>query len=347
MKWRATQGYCGWPNCWWKFRTARVRTIIVTILSFLALQIAASVAAESWPRESSIRRAAVPANSPIEITDGHVSVKLEDVPLANVLELIAKKTGARVFFNGRLNGNVSVELKNAPLEEGLQRILQGRNTAYFYSSQLNGFGNAPKLALTEVHVFASAVKASDPSIFDSPARTSTAIRPLPATAQMGEANKHSADAELLSHLAQAQDVQARKDAADELGKSWSEGAVGPLADALAGDPSAVVREAAAKALGKTWSESAVQPLIDALAYDSDALVREQAARGLAQTAGEEAIDALVFAMLGDPRWYVRDAAAEALGTIGGRYADEALARVAANDPDGWVRETAASYAVKR
>jgi hypothetical protein len=310
---------------------------VVAWLMFLGVSLAGAAAAVASPGE-------IPS---MVIVDGSVTAKFVDAPLKKVLEVVARESGARVLFYGALDGNVSIELKNAPLEEGLRRILQGRNTAYFYSSQLNEFGNAPKLALNEIHVFANADEASDPSIFASPARASTAIRPLPATAQMGGANKHSADAELLSQLAQSQDAQARKDAADILGKSWSEDAVEPLGDALAGDPSAAVREAAAQALGKTWSESAVQPLIDALAYDSDALVREQAARGLAQTAGEEAINALVFALMRDPRWYVRDAAAEALGTIGGRYADETLARAAANDPDGWVRETAASYAVKR
>jgi hypothetical protein len=317
----------------------RVGTL-VAVVAWLIL-------ADISPAGAAAASASSTATPSMAIVDGNVTAKFVDVSLKKVLEVVARESGARVLFYGALEGNVSIELKNAPLEEGLWRILQGRNTAYFYSSQLNGFGNAPKLELTEIHVFANADEASDPSIFDSPGRPSAAIRASRAMVQVGVGSKHPVDAELLSQLAQAQDVQARKDAADELGKSWSEDAVEPLGDALAGDPSAAVREAAAQALGKTWSESAVQPLIDALAYDSDALVREQAARGLAQTAGEEAINALVFALMRDPRWYVRDAAAEALGTIGGRYADEALARAAANDPDGWVRETAASYAVKR
>jgi hypothetical protein len=280
------------------------------------------------------------------IVDGNVTAKFVDVPLKKVLEVVARESGARVLFYGALEGNVSIELKNASLEEGLRRILQGRSVAYFYASRLGGVGSSPLLELTEIHIFANADEASDRLIFDSPARPSAAIRASRTLVPVGAASKHPVDAELLSQLAQSQDVQARKVAADELGKTWSEDAVGPLGDALTGDPSAAVREAAAQALGKTWSESAVQPLIDAMSYDSDALVREQAARGLAQTAGEEAINALVFALLGDPRWYVRDAAADALGTIGGRYANEALARAAANDPDGWVRETAGSYAVK-
>jgi len=269
------------------------------------------------------------------------------VPLKKVLEVVARESGAQVLFYGTVAGNINIDLNDEPLEDALRQIFQGRNAAYFYASLPAGVGTSSLLALTEIHLFANANEASDPSIFDSPARPSAAIRASRAMVQVGTAGKHSVDTELPSRLAQAQDVQGRKDAADELGKSWSEDAVEPLGDALAGDPSAAVREAAAQALGETWSESAVQPLIDALAYDSDALVREQAARGLAQTAGEEAINALVFALLGDPRWYVRDAAAEALGTIGGRYATGALARAATNDPDDWVRETAATYAVKR
>ena len=281
----------------------------------------------------------------MDIIDGNVTAKFVDVPLKTALEVVARESGAWVLFYGRLDGEVSAELEKLPLEEGLRRILQGRNTAFFYSSQFAGLGNAPNLELTEIHVFANAEEASDPLIFDAGARPGAATRASRAVAQIGAPSNRPVDSLLPSQLAESQDAPARKAAADELGKSWSEDAVEPLAEAVAGDPSAAVREAAAQALGKTWSESAVQPLIDALAYDSDALVREQAARSLAQTAGEEAIDALVYALMRDPRWYVRDAAAEALGTIGGRYANEALARAAANDPDGWVRETAASYAV--
>lgn len=291
--------------------------------------------------------AASPSEAPsMVIIDGSVTAKFADVPLKKVLEIVARESGARVLFYGKVAGNINIDLIDEPLDEALRQIFQGRNAAYFYDSRPAGIGASPVLALNEIHVFANADEVSHPLTFDSPARSNATIRPLSATARMSGANKHSADAELLSQLAQSQDAQARKAAAENLGKSWSEDAVQPLGDTLAGDPSAAVREAAAQALGKTWSESAVQPLIDALAYDSDALVREQAARGLAQTAGEEAINSLVFALMGDPRWYVRDAAADALGTIGGRYANEALARAAANDPDGWVRETAASYAVK-
>jgi hypothetical protein len=320
--------------------------ILIKRVGTLVAVVAWLILADILPAGAAAASTSSTATPSMVIVDGTVTAKFGDAPLKKVLEIVAGESGARVLFYGALEGNVSIELNNAPLEEGLRRILQGRNTAYFYSSQRNGFGNAPKLALNEIHVFANTDEASDPSIFDSPARAGAAIRPLLATAQMGEASMRSVDAESPNRLAQSQDAQARKNAAENLGKRWSEDAVEPLGDALAGDPSAAVREAAAQALGKTWSESAVQPLIDALAYDSDALVREKAARGLAQTAGEEAINALVFVLMGDPRWYVRDAAADALGTIGGRYADEALARAAANDPDGWVRETAASYAVK-
>jgi hypothetical protein len=106
------------------------------------------------------------------------------------------------------------------------------------------------MLLTLVGIFAlnSTDEASDPSIFDSPALARAAIRSRPATAQTGGANKHSADAELLSQLAQSQDAQARKDAAENLGKSWSEAAVEPLGGALAGERA---RRCGPRGAGKT------------------------------------------------------------------------------------------------
>ena len=350
-----------------------MRAIPAILLSSLVFQTATAtkVLSESRPQGSSIRRASVQATPLIEITNGLVSAKLEDAPLAKVLELIAQKTGARIVLHGPADEKVTVEFENQLFEEGLRRIFQGRNAAYFYGLKSVGMGNAAAVMPSEIRVFGLEVDPSDQTtVFVSPepgtgnqdaqAQAVAEVR-SPALLDLVKRQVEADDSEASREAAQARgdsfdpapfsalvdtllvdaDASVRAAAADALGRTWDDRAVEPLAQSVLEDSSAAVREAAARALGLTWSEDAVDSLMMALTSDPAATVREQAAWALGQTAGEEALPALIQALTQDPRWFVREAAASAVGAIGGLEAIGALAWSASADGDESVREAAA------
>ena len=349
----------------------------MSICLFARIAVASSASSgEARLRPSLLPGQSLPGHLAIDMSAGRISVKLDNVPLAKLLAVIAERTGARIVVHGTAEENLSIEFHDLPLEEGLRRIVRGKNAAFFYDSNAQISTGGVTARLFEMRIFIGGDDGTQATIFN----------PIsPAVADMHPKAKVSTDqihqnpilAALTKRLRQATGAQERKEAAKALGKltdaaaieslsgalsadaessvriaaaealakTWDESAVIPLSWSVVSDGNSAVREAAAKALGLTWSQDAISPLIEALSTDRDALVREQAARALGQTAGEEAIAALAHALAHDPRVFVRDAAAEALGTIGGRDALDALARASVADRDEWVRETAAISAI--
>jgi len=360
-------------------RAVNMRGHIAILLGCVVLQsvMAQPVFSDARSPQSPADRRPAARKHLVEIAAGRMTAELAEAPLATVLEIIAKKTGALIFLHGSAEETVTVEFRQQPLEEGMRRILRGKNAAYFYAAKSSAPGKAALLALSEVRIFGLSGSVSEQATIFAATQSGMEIRGPRGMVESAHKATDPLTAELARRLLEAKDSQARKEAAaalarvsdpaalgalgqaltedaeasvraaaaDALGKTWDEDAVAPLAQAVLGDSSASVREAAARALGATWSEYAVSSLTMALANDPAAMVREQAARALAQTAGEEAVQALTQALTQDPRWFVRDGVASALGAIGGRDALEALGRSATDDRDEWVRETAALAAV--
>jgi HEAT repeat protein len=274
----------------------------------------------------------------VEIAADRMTAALQDAPIGKVLEILAVKTDARIVFHGNIEETLSANFTNRPLEAALRSLFQGWNLAFFYSSA--GSGQAQRLSEILILDSQGGIDGNG-KLFTSKKTDGLNERGSLSNQADREGDKDAATiAQLAEVLRRAEDRGQRVEAAKQLGKTWSEHAVGPLADALAQDQDASVREAAAAALGRSWSENALEPLSEALANDRDARVREQAARALAQTAGEEAVPALARALTEDRRWFVREAAAAALGAIGGRDALDALVRASTHDRDAWVKETA-------
>jgi len=315
----------------------------------------------------------------VTIVSGRIIAKLEEVPLAKVLEAIARESGARIVLHGAIDEAVSADIEGLYIEEGLRRILRGRNAVFYYKSKSTEPGDASIWSVSEVQIFGLNGESMDlVTSFDFGAEAVTNLAKGRETRPAIETPRDPVIDGLAKQLLESSDGEARRDAAQELGqtddpdaieplseallkdaddsvrieaasalaKTWDEGAVAPLALSALHDNSEEVREAAVRALGTTWSEDAVPTLLTVLSSDADAMVREQAARALAQTAGPEAVDALIQALNHDPRWFVRDAAASALRSIGGGEALEALAMAAVDDPNGWVKRTAALSAAK-
>lgn len=313
----------------------------------------------------------MPSSKPrIEVGNDGLHVDLLPLPVGELLQMVAEKTGARIFLYGDRQEKISGQFVEASVTDGLRRLLRGRDLMFFYQERTTATRGRATPRLVELHVFdASAGQSGQLARYAPMSQPFTdskggrlgagernnlspglaALVKLLLEAKNSQARKDAAAAlarsgdaaavEALSHaLANDNDPSVRQAVAEALGKSWNAAAVEPLARALSDDRSAAVREAAATALGATWSDNAVDPLIQALANDRDALVREQAARALGNTAGEEAVTALAQTLAQDPRWSVREAAAIALGAIGGSDARDALVRAAEIDSDPWVKE---------
>ena len=347
----------------------------ISICVFAGIAVASPTSSgEARSRPALPQGQSVPVHLAVDISAGRISVKMDNVPLAKLLAVVAERTGARVVVNGTADENFSVEFHDLPLEEGLRRIVRGKNVAFFYESRISKGRVIARLF--EMRIFSGGDDGTQATVFNPISPVVSRLRPrAKVSADQTQANpilgaltmrlreatgaqerKEAAmalgkltDSGVVESLSQALSADAessvRIGAAEALAKTWHESAVAPLSRSLVSDGSSAVREATARALGLTWSENAISPLIEALSTDRDALVREQAARALGQTAGEEAVPALAHALAHDPRVFVRDAAAEALGTIGGQDALDALAKASAADSDEWVRETAAISAV--
>jgi HEAT repeat protein len=297
-----------------------------------------------------------------------MTVKLIESSLGEVLEIIAAQTGAAIFLHGSLDAEVSLDFTNLSLEEGLRRIAAGKNL--FLSYRTDDVSGGQRIWLAEVRIFGSDSKG-----------TMTAFKPGRLMAQSEAANQRKVvapgrriDPELdaaAQRLRNATDGVARKQAAEQLGKSWNADAIEPLAQSLSAETDPGVRQAAAEALGNTWNDAAVEPLsqallqdssaavreaaasalgqlwqdravpylVDALMNERDAMVRERVALALGDSAGEEAVDALAQTLANDSRWFVREAAAIALAKLGGGTAQNAILAATVYDSDGWVKQT--------
>ena len=338
----------------------------------LSIAVLAMVVLSTALLARSIASSELPTGKPrIDVDSAGLRVDFAPMPIGKLLQLVAEKTGARVFFYGERQEQISGQFFDPSVADGVRRLLRGRDLIFVYQEATDGTAGrrgTPRLA--ELHVFDdSGSRASQLTLF-TPNREASGDSTASQRGASGRTVVSHALTGLVKQLLESTDSQLRKDAAaalaksgdaaaldalsqalakdnepsvrqavaEALGKSWNDAAVVPLAQSLNDDRSAAVREAAAAALGTTWSESAVNPLLQALANDRDALVREQAARALGNTAGEAAVAALAQTLAQDPRWSVREAAAIALGSIGGSDARDALVRAAETDSDPWVKE---------
>jgi HEAT repeat protein len=106
------------------------------------------------------------------------------------------------------------------------------------------------------------------------------------------------------------------------------------------DENLMVRTAAAESLGTTGSEQAIGPLIGRMRdRQEDRDVRSRAAEALGRLGAAEAVDVLIVA-LNDTVWHIRLHAVQALATIGDPVAVPSLELVARFDPDYSVRAAA-------
>jgi HEAT repeat protein len=152
-----------------------------------------------------------------------------------------------------------------------------------------------------------------------------------------------APAELLETLQRLNSLEplTRAHAARQLGQiSNAQAAVITCLLAALQDENLMVRTAAAESLGTTGSDRAIGPLISRMRdRQEDRDVRSRAAEALGRLQAAEAVDVLIVA-LNDMVWHIRLHAVQALAAIGDPIAVDHLEVVARFDPDYSVRAAA-------
>lgn len=233
----------------------------------------------------------VAAPQRIWFADGYLTVRVQDLPLGELLDRIAGKSGLTIVRPVALERKVSLEFDRLSLEQALRRILRHRSFVLEYAA------------------------AQPRTLWILPQRDDKPVVE-PRIVASGNAQFHKED--IVTRMARALssgDPEAREQAAVELGETGHANAVGPLTAALA-DKDKDVREAAIVSLAEIGSAEAVQALAIAL-RDKDPRVREEAVDALGEIGGEIAIG-LLEQTLSDKVGFVRQAAIEVLDELRGR-----------------------------
>lgn len=184
----------------------------------------------------------------VDVRDGRLTVRVRDMPLATLLQVIARKSAFRVVTALSMRDLVSADFRDVPLEEGLRRLLKHQNL---------------------ILVFERAAPTGQASASDLPARLAAVLawpkgerRPLEGDdLQAGVSGEADAGRDgtpdmhrLVKEALQATEPDDRQEAVTALGHSGLAEAAGPLMAALQ-DADAAVRNEAVEALKRLLSSS--------------------------------------------------------------------------------------------
>src|SRR4029453_6169167 len=117
-------------------------------------------------------RAAKDAKQTIQYDDDRLTLRVEEALAADILQEVARQSGAEVRGQIPTTRRVSAEFEHAPLKDGLERVLGAQNFTLTYA----GEGRLKTIELKgvpEEGQAARAVVAVDPASASAPARAST------------------------------------------------------------------------------------------------------------------------------------------------------------------------------
>src|SRR5262245_53857595 len=246
--------------------------------------------------------------------EGRLSVRAERVPLANLLQEVARQTGLTIQGLSSVQQEVSVQFGNLPLLDGLRRLLARVN--YLLLIEHSAPGKRPRL---QARVFGHD---TPPPVgyVPAPARTSS--------------RKGAVSEELKQALADIDPIR-RRWAVARLGE-WGEEPAFPHLLAALDDVDPEVRQGALAGLSP-YGERALGPLQPFLQHEQDPTVRLVALQVLGQVGREDEVTGtLLHEMLADSDPRIRAAVVEVLGSVEGTRATDALQR-AVRDGDPNVR----------
>ncbi len=114
-----------------RIKLIRVAALILFLLAFFIGPSPGKVQswAEDWAKNTDSRTEASQNVSFIQLANDHLSVKVQDMSLKELLEEIANQSDLTLEVKTSLKERVTLELHEIPLEEGLRRILRHHNFA--------------------------------------------------------------------------------------------------------------------------------------------------------------------------------------------------------------------------
>jgi hypothetical protein len=252
----------------------------------------------------------------VDWTRERLSVAAEEVPLADALREVARRTGLQVRGAEILADSVTIRFSGLPLSEALRRLLA--RVDHVLVEEMPAHADARPLLALFVGRRPFAGPGSSRPEGDEVATT------------------EDAPGERLDRFLAASDPAVRRWAVERLGDVGDQWALSRVLAALR-DQDAGVRESALGALGQ-YGPVAVESLTGLLERDTSPEVRA-AALGVLGQVGGPVVAHWVRGMLDDPDPRIRLAAVKALGQAGGPDATEAL-RTAVADRDQGVRAAA-------
>ncbi len=228
----------------------------------------------------------------VRVGNDQLSLKVEDVPLSELLDEIARQSGLTLVRHVEPNHRVSLEMHHVSLEQVLWRLLRQQSFVLEYNTAAQP--TALWIWPQGQESYGVPHPGVDPTSAETfPTEAPTEVLRLQVTLSNGDPGE-------------------REQAAAELEEMGNAAAVVPLTLALA-DRHQDVRAAVVSALAEIGGDDAVQALWIAL-RDEDPRIREAAVDALGEIGGEVAIALLEQALVDHVR-FVRLAAGEVLNKL--------------------------------
>ncbi len=262
----------------------------------------------------------------IHFANDHLTVKVVDVSLHELLQEIARQSGLTIVLSGSPEDWVTIQFHELPFDKGLRRILRHQSFALEYSQQTRDERQPIVPRPKKLWVFSKGDE-------DYPVQTNRV--------DGSSGQEATLDSPRMQAAPTSEDSGERKEAVeaptDPLAAIWGEEPARAVAIALE-DDNFWVRDAAVEALGELSGDEAARALAIAV-QNEETWIREAAVKALGKLGGNEAVYALAPALKDEDSW-IRWEAVKALGEVGGESAVRLLEQALA-DEDESVRGTAA------
>ena len=89
----------------------------------------------------------------IQISNDLLTVHVQDVPLKELLQEIARQSGLSVVGPGSLNEKITIQFDQLPFDEGMRLILRHHSFALAYAQQTPGEPHSTILQPTKLWIF--------------------------------------------------------------------------------------------------------------------------------------------------------------------------------------------------
>jgi hypothetical protein len=140
----------------WRNRFGRIerRGAVLLLLLGVALGVRPGVATPQPPSVQASEDRAI-----VKVEGNSLTVRLNQVPLREALQDIARQTGLRIIVNSARDDRLSLAFAKLPVEEGLRQLIGRDNFIFLYT---------PTRELKEVRVYASSQLAEPPPSLPPP-----------------------------------------------------------------------------------------------------------------------------------------------------------------------------------